>query len=142
MTRKTDSHPHFLQQDGSIFRTETARDGAISRMGTTLKYGTIFYISEGTRQKREPGPTSAGPARVLAFPLHRHREKVIDVALKLARTRTRRHATYYRDQVSNALEGRLARRGVDPDCRRRTIAQFWQAVAAELARQRRKGGAA
>jgi len=142
MTRKTESHPHFPHAVGSIFCTENGDIGSISCTPSTPINGTIYYISVGTGERTKTVGGSHGPAAVLAFPLRRQREKVADVARKLAKTTTRRHASYYRQQVTKALDGKLCRLGVCVDHRKRELALFWQAVACVMERQRRHGGAA
>lgn len=134
MSRKTESHPHFMQSNGSILRTETGRDGSILCSPPTLINGTILYILEGRASETRPCRPANGPAEVVHFPLHRQVVKVRDTAAKLAKTKTARHATYYHEQVSKAQDRRLARKGLPPEERRHQISLFWQAVMLEIAR--------
>lgn len=140
--RKTDSHPHFQHSHGSIFSTEMGPDGSISCSPATLINGTISYISVAPRRGAVPSCAGRSPAEVLPFPAHRDRSRVSDVASKLVRIRTRRHAHYYRQQVAQGLDGRMRRQGVSEDHRKREITRFWQAVILEVERLRRAGGAA
>ncbi|MFB9950995.1 DUF6074 family protein [Rhizobium puerariae] len=142
MRKKTESQFPNLQSHGSHSCTKNPTIGSLSCSPSITQKGTVYYISGGTRERTEASGGSDGPAVVLAFPLRRQLEKVSDVARKLARTTTRRHATYYRSQVTKALDGKLKRLGVTEDHRNREIARFWQAVACEVQRQRRQGGAA
>ena len=84
------------------------------------------------------------PVKVIAFPLHNRVGKVRDVARKLASKTTERHADSYREQVSEALRGRLAKVGVCLFEQERQITLFWSAVDREVTRIhfRESGGGA
>lgn len=140
--RKTDSHPHFQHSHGSIFSMEMGPDGSISCSPGTLINGTISYISVAPRRDVETSCAGGGPAVVLPFPTHHDRARVADVASKLARIRTRRHAHYYCEQVAQGLDGKLRRKGVAEDQRKREVTRFWQAVTLEVVRLQRTGGGA
>lgn len=142
MTKKTESHPHFLHTDGSIFSTEGCNHGSIFSTATTPKYGTILYISGGTLKKTSAKQVHAGPAEVLPFPPSRRPAKVLDVAHKLAKCRTRRHRGYYLEQTRETVIGVLVRRGVAQELATKEAARFIQAVLAESAKLQRAGGAA
>lgn len=142
MTKKTESHPHFQQVHGSIFSTETRDDGSTFSTDTTPINGTILYISGGTLKKTSTKQVQAGPAEVLPFPPSRRPAKVLDVAQKLAKCRTRRHRSFYLEMTRETVIGVLTRRGVSEALAIKEADRFIQSVMAETARIQRAGESA
>lgn len=88
-------------------------------------------------RRRRRAPASGKPAReTVPFPLARRRSKVVDVATKMVATKSRRHAEFYRAQVTEALQVHLRSRGVPAELWLGEIARFWQAVGLEVLRRR------
>ncbi len=76
---------------------------------------------------------------MFSFPLARQKAKIHDVAAKLLKKKTRRHANAYRSQISDALTGDLGRLKFSQIEQNRMIGAFWRAVELEMARLRCRG---
>jgi Family of unknown function (DUF6074) len=100
---------------------------------TVIVMRTIYRV----RQGGDSATDSA--AAVLPFPPCRRPAKVADVALKLARCRTRRHRGYYLEQTRETVIGVLVRRGVAAKLAAMEADRFIQAVLCETARIQRAG---
>lgn len=72
--------------------------------------------------------------RLIAFPPDKQVGRIRGTALKLWAKGTDRHADYYRGQVTEAIEKKLARIGVPEDEQDEMIGAFWRAVELEVAR--------
>lgn len=72
---------------------------------------------------------------VLVFPQSRRTAKVRGTAEKLKARATERHSTFYRQQVTEALQAQLERAGVPADECNKQLELFWRAVEAEMARR-------
>ncbi len=131
---KTDSQSPFVPQHGSLSDQNEPADGSLSCTPLSTLAGTTFYILGGDRRLRSADSITkqSGPADIVAFPLSRRASKVLDVATKLSRVRTHRHETYYRRQVSVALDLSMKRQGIPTDERSSEIASFWRAVSAAI----------
>jgi len=134
MARKTQPQFPFLHPHGSHSCTESRPIGSHSCTSPSTQMGTISYILGGFRKTSARPNVNGQPAEVVQFPLCRQLSRVRDVATKLSKTRTERHESYYRQQVTEALHKRLARRELSIDQQRSEIARFWQAVALEAAK--------
>lgn len=141
MARKTESQFPFLHPHGSHSCTKNGSSGSHSCTSPSALLGTICYISGGFRTTSALPNVNGQPAEVVQFPLWRQLSKVRDVALKLSKTRTDRHADYYQSQVCGALQKRLARRGLSVDQQHNEITKFWHAVILEAAKISRQVGA-
>lgn len=71
---------------------------------------------------------------LIAFPLHRRTGKIRDVARKLLAKNTDRHADSYRRQVTDALDRKLLRLGMEKTQISKQIGSFWRAVDLEISR--------
>ncbi|TPP07030.1 DUF6074 family protein [Rhizobium glycinendophyticum] len=93
--------------------------------------------TERTRKDKHWATKDA--AIVLPFPPSRRLAKVLDVAQKLAKCRTRRHRSYYAEQTRLTVIGVLTRRGVTEVLAIREADRFMQSVIAECARIHKTG---
>lgn len=104
--------------------------------------GAHTVLAFPVAKRRRPGArmlsNATGPSTdlaVVAFPQDRRHSKVQDVATKLLSKTTARAVDHYCGQVTEAMLGHLAARGIPAQQHGEQLRRFWVAVDCEVARR-------
>ena len=78
-------------------------------------------------------------ATIIVFPMTKRVGRIRDVATKMLDKPTDRAATFYRDQVTDAIIRSLTRAGIAAAEKDEHVGAFWSAVQAEIIRLTYRG---